>query len=79
MPGVLLILIALIIVMVPQILVAFLAALLVMAGIGLLRIGHIMRRSTREDPYLDRRSREDDLFHWQFKRAPNDGRWFRFR
>lgn len=70
-PGVLLILVALIVVIVPQILVAFVAALLIMAGIGILHLGHIIRKSGHDSEHLDRRFWEDDLSRWQFQRVPN--------
>ena len=44
-PGTILILIAIMIVAVPEILVAFVAAFMIMAGIGALYIGHMIRRS----------------------------------
>ncbi len=47
-PGSILILIAIVIVAVPEILVAFLAASIIMAGVGALYIGHIMRKSEIE-------------------------------
>ncbi|MBW2318598.1 MAG: hypothetical protein JRF24_07955 [Deltaproteobacteria bacterium] len=47
-PGITLILIAILIVAVPEILVAFVVGLIVMAGIGALYIGHMIRRSSIE-------------------------------
>ena len=44
-PGTILILIAIMIVAVPEILVAFVVAFMIMAGIGALYIGHMIRRS----------------------------------
>lgn len=48
LPGIILILIAIIIVVVPEILVIFLAFLIIMAGIGALYIGHQVRKSENE-------------------------------
>ena len=45
LPGIILILVAIMIVAVPEILVAFVASLIIMAGIGALYIGHKMRKS----------------------------------
>ena len=78
-PGAFLMLVALLIVIVPQVLVAFIAALLVMAGIGLLQLGHILRKSTQQDTNLSRWPSEGGSFRGQFHRAPNEGRWFRSR
>ena len=47
-PGSILILIALLIVAVPEILVAFVVALVLMVGIGMLYFGHLMRKSEIE-------------------------------
>jgi hypothetical protein len=79
MPGAFLISIALVIVIVPQILVAFMAAILVMAGIGLLQLGHILRKSAQQDTHLGRWPGEDGSLRWQFDQAPNERRWFQYR
>ena len=44
-PGIVLILMAIMIVAVPEVLVAFVAAFVMMAGIGALYLGHMIRRS----------------------------------
>ena len=44
-PGIMLILIALVIIVVPEILIVFIASLILMAGIGALYVGHRMRQS----------------------------------
>ena len=44
LPGIILILIAIMIVAVPEIFIAFVAAAIIMAGIGALYIGHMMRK-----------------------------------
>ena len=79
MPGAFLISIALVIVIVPQILVAFIAALLVMAGIGALQLGHILRKSAQQDVNPRRWPGLDDSFLWQYHRAPRDGGIFKYR
>lgn len=48
LPGSLLILLALLIVAVPEILIALVAASIIMAGIGSLYIGHMLRKSEIE-------------------------------
>ena len=45
LPGFILILIAIIIVAVPEILIAFLSTLIIITGIGALYIGHMIRKS----------------------------------
>lgn len=52
-PGGILILIAIIIVVVPEILVAFIAASIIMVGIGTLCIGHMIRKSEIESKNFD--------------------------
>ena len=47
-PGSILILIAILIVAVPEIVVAFVAASIIMVGIGTLYIGHMIRKSEIE-------------------------------
>jgi len=48
LPGAVLFLLAFVVLAVPEILVAFVAALIIMAGIGALYIGHMLRRSKIE-------------------------------
>ena len=48
LPGIILILIAVVIVAMPEILVAFLASIIIMVGIGALYIGHKIRKSEIE-------------------------------
>jgi len=79
MPGVLLILAALIIVMVPEVLVAFIAALFAMAGIGALRVGHIIRKSTAGNTDFNGWYGERDFSGRQFARVPVSIRWRGFR
>jgi hypothetical protein len=47
-PGILLITFAAVIMAFPEILVAFVAALIIMAGIGALYVGHMLRKSQTE-------------------------------
>ena len=78
-PGALLVLVALVIVMVPQVLVAFIAALFVMAGIGALRVGHHIRKSTPASRDFEGGYGENDFFGRQFDRVPVSIRWHGFR
>jgi hypothetical protein len=48
MPGVLLIMLAIVILLVPEILVAFIAASIIFLGIGTLYLGHVIRKSESE-------------------------------
>jgi len=77
LPGSILILIAIMIVAVPEILVAFVAALIIMAGIGALYVGHMIRKSDNEFKNAEQRFLDDDLRGWRFVRAPVLRRWFR--
>ena len=76
-PGSILILIAIMIVAVPEILVAFLAALIIMAGIGALYIGHMIRKSDIEFRNTDGWILDDDFYGRRFVSAPVFRRWFR--
>ncbi|MBW2266050.1 MAG: hypothetical protein JRF28_07800 [Deltaproteobacteria bacterium] len=66
-PGITLILIAILIVAVPEILVAFVVGLIVMAGIGALYIGHMIRRSSIES---DGGGADDRFNGWRYARRP---------
>jgi flagellar biosynthesis component FlhA len=76
-PGGILILIAIMIVAVPQILVAFVAALIIMVGLGALYIGHMMRKSEIEFRNSDGWFLGNDPFRWSFVRTPPSGRIYR--
>ena len=68
-PGSMLILIAIMIVAVPEILVAFVAALIIMAGIAALYIGHMIRKSEIELKNIDGWFFDNDPYGWQFVRT----------
>ena len=76
-PGSVLILIAILIVAVPKILVAFVAASIIMVGIGALYIGHMIRKSEIEFRDIDGWFSDDDLYGWRFVRRPVFRRWYR--
>ena len=69
-PGITLILIAIAIIAVPEILVAFIAAAIIMAGIALLYIGHMVRKSEIEMRDPDPRFHGDGFFDGWFAKAP---------
>ena len=79
MPGIIMILIAIIIVAVPEILVAFLASIIIMAGIGALIIGHKIRKSEVQFRHVDERFSDEDFLGRRFARRPvfrDWNRWF---
>ena len=76
-PGTLLILIAIMIVAVPEILVVFIAASITMAGIGVLYIGHVIRKSEIEFGKTREWFFHDDRAAWPFLRRPAFRRWYR--
>jgi len=79
LPGIMLILIAVMIVAVPEILMAFLASLIIMAGIGALYVGHKVRKSEIEFRHADGRFSDEDSFGRRFVRRPafrDWNRWF---
>jgi hypothetical protein len=67
LPGISLILIAFLIVAVPQILVAFVAAIIIMAGILALYLGHLMKKSEVAFRDAGRWFSEDDVFGRHFR------------
>jgi hypothetical protein len=69
-PGTILILIATMIVAVLEILIAFVAASIIIAGIGALYIGHMIRKSEIEFSNSYRWSLDDDSYVWRFVRDP---------
>jgi hypothetical protein len=70
LPGITLILAAILIVLVPEILIAFLAALMIMAGIGALYIGHRIRKTDAGFGNSDDRDSGGGPFGWRFARVP---------
>ena len=76
MPGILMIVIALLVVAVPEILVAFVTAVMIMIGIGLLLMGHRIRKAEISLAKTDD-SIYEDFFGHRFVRAPVFSRWYR--
>ena len=79
LPGIILILVAILIVAVPEILVAFVASIIIMAGIGALYIGHRIRKSEMEFRRTGEWSSDEDSFGRRFVRRPvfrDWNRWF---
>lgn len=77
LPGSILILIAIMIVAVPEILVALVAALIIMVGIGALYIGHMMRKSEIEFRNFDGWFLGNDPFGRSFVRTPTSRKIYR--
>ena len=69
-PGVTLILIAIAIIAVPEILVAFIAAAIIMVGIALLYMGHIARKTEIEMRNSGEEFYGSSFFDGWFARAP---------
>lgn len=76
-PGSVLILLAIIVVAVPKILVAFVAASIIMVGIGALYVGHMIRKSEIEFRNIDEWFSDDDRYGWRFVTRPVFRRWYR--
>lgn len=74
LPGSLLIFIAITIVAFPEILVAFIGALIIMAGIGALIIGHRIKKSETKDRD-DGWFHEDNFYGQRFAWRPIFRRW----
>ncbi|MDY7037527.1 MAG: hypothetical protein SV375_15360 [Thermodesulfobacteriota bacterium] len=78
-PGIILILIAIMILAVPEILLAFIASIIIMAGIGALYIGHRIRKSENDFRHTDECFSGEDFFGRRFMRRPvfrDWNRWF---
>ena len=77
-PGIILILIAVLIVAVPEILIAFVASVIIMAGIGALYIGHKIRKFETESRGVEYRSTDEDFFGSRFSGRPLYRYWHRW-
>ena len=78
-PGIILILIAIMILAVPEILLAFIASIIIMVGIGALYIGHRIRKSENDFRHTDEWFSDEDFFGRRFMRRPvfrDWNRWF---
>ena len=76
-PGILMISFALLIIAVPEILVAFVAAVMVLLGIGLLTLGHNMRKAEIRLKKPNASMFEDNIYGHRFVRSPIFARWYR--
>ena len=74
-PGSILILMALLIVAVPEILIALAAASIIMLGVGALYLGHLLRKSEREWDVFNRKAFGEDLDGWNVLRGTVFRRW----
>ena len=77
LPGSILILMALLIVAVPEILIALAAAFMIMLGVGGLYLGHMARKSEKGWNVSDGSFFGDDICGWRVVRAPIFRRWYR--
>jgi len=77
LPGTILILIAIMIVAVPEILIAFVACIIIMAGIGALYIGNRIRRSEIELRHSDEWFSDEDFSGLRFVKRPVFTEWNR--
>ena len=76
LPGSILILLAIIIALVPEILVAIVAASIIMLGVGALHVGHKIRKSALEKRDFARLFVIDDPLEGWFNRPPIFRRWY---
>jgi hypothetical protein len=77
LPGSILILMALLIIAVPEILIALVVASMMMLGVGGLYIGHMARKTEKDWNRFDGRLFGDDLYGWRAVRVPVFRRWYR--
>jgi hypothetical protein len=75
LPGTILILIAILIVAVPEILVAFVATAIIIAGIGALYIGHMIRKSEIEFRNIGDWFFDNDSYGWHCMKESLFRRW----
>ena len=78
LPGIILILIAIMIVAVPEILVVFVASMIIIAGISALAIGHRIRKSGIDFRRSEDRFFDEDSFGRRFVRRPVFRDWNRW-
>ena len=78
LPGIILILIAIMVVALPEVIVAFVASIIIIAGIGALYIGHKIRKSEIEFRRSDEWSSNEDLFGRRFVKRPLFRGWSRW-
>jgi hypothetical protein len=76
LPGSILILLAIIIALLPEILVAIVAASMIMLGVGALHIGHMIRKSAFERRDFARLFVVDDPLEGWSNRPPIFRRWY---
>ena len=79
LPGITLILIAILIIAVPEILIAFIASIIILAGIGALYVGHKLRKSKIELRNAGDWFSNEDFFGRRLVRRPvfrNWNKWF---
>lgn len=69
-PGSILILIAILIVAVPEILVAFVAGAIIMIGMGALYLGHLLRKSEIDLRNVDGWSFYREPYVWRYVEGP---------
>ena len=70
LPGIFLIILAISIIIVPEILVAIVAATIIMTGLIVLRIGHMMKQSDIEFDNVTDHFFDEDFFGRRFERIP---------
>lgn len=79
LPGIILILLAILIIAVPEILVVFIASIIILAGMGALYIGHKIRKSEIEFRDTGEWFSDEDSFGRRFIKRPvfrDWDRWF---
>ncbi len=78
LPGIALILLAILIIAVPEILIAFIASIIILTGIGALYIGHRIRKSKIELRNAGEWFSDEDFFGRRFVRRPIFKDWPRW-
>jgi hypothetical protein len=77
LPGSIVIAIAILIVYIPEILIAFVASAIIMIGILALYVGHLIRNSDRRLRSFDRWLWVDNSYGKEFFNTPRMKWWFR--
>jgi len=78
LPGSIIILLALLILAVPEILIAFIASIIIMLGIGALYLGHLIKKSATDFRGFDEGFHDPDFNSEWFSRSPRFRRWSRY-
>jgi len=74
-PGSIMIFIAILVLAAPEILIAFIASVIIMMGVGALYLGHMIKKSEMDFRDFDERAEDNSFDSRCFFRSPEFKRW----